>query len=711
MRRCSEAVVKDVSFTYALHRDPITIPAVVLKFLVICVLFKLDNPRKCRAAFENEWIPDAVLEWLGLARLEDLSSKARMGWVPPKLLLDVLGQHAGRLLIELAQPQPAVIIRQVIRNLFLRKARLCDGGVVFHETYWKWFLKQAHKPMPQTVFEEVGERIQWELGQLDLAQVTPKQWHAVPQLSEGDRRILQAAVVDIAPERLEAINAALAAGLFDFIPDLFATSYSAHGRRAYHPMLLWKMLLAMVATGLMEPGAFLTRVNDSVQLRLFLGVMRASQLPSARRVKGFLTERLAPAIEYVVLWLNLNLVERGGIEVPNEFGTDGMEMASQARCKSDATAAHLAPVLSWMLSEIRRFLEAHGRTDLTDHEREMFIASLRDLQWKQMGNIGKSRHAILSAVRAALEGQVVTPRIGRVQFEIHARDGPIPDEFGAFMTQLVQGFEGHLNVFGPSFDGATLYDPEGSARTKRGKTVHGFGLQFLNDLTYGFVWAFAVFPAGQAFKPFISEFVVDFQKTFTLGPMNLTSDREFTIAQAIHQWHAQQIDHYGPRADVDVKKTGVFTQKDFEVHETYAVCPNGKKLHRKPHVFVRGSNVQWRYQALGSDCKDCPLRPQCTKGRRAKMLCINVYRDDLEQHAERMKQDPARTSDLLGRHRALAEGTVNNLKTHLQARDAQWKGLAMARLQLGLAIVMINTLKWRKVRTCQLQPMQLKAAG
>ena len=42
---------------------------------------------------------------------------------------------------------------------FLRKARLSDGGVVFHDTYWKWFLKQAHKPMPQTVFEEVDQRI------------------------------------------------------------------------------------------------------------------------------------------------------------------------------------------------------------------------------------------------------------------------------------------------------------------------------------------------------------------------------------------------------------------------------------------------------------------------------------------------------------------------------------------------------------------------
>ncbi len=90
------------------------------------------------------------------------------------------------------------------------------------------------------------------------------------------------------------------------------------------------------------------------------------------------------------------------------------------------------------------------------------------------------------------------------------------------------------------------------------------------------------------------------------------------------------------------------------------------------------------------------------------MVCINVYQEDLVQQAQRMKENPERTRDLMGRHRALAEGTVNNLKTHLRSRDAQWKGLAMARVQLGLAIVMLNTLKWHKVRTGQLTPVTIK---
>jgi hypothetical protein len=93
------------------------------------------------------------------------------------------------------------------------------------------------------------------------------------------------------------------------------------------------------------------------------------------------------------------------------------------------------------------------------------------------------------------------------------------------------------------------------------------------------------------------------------------------------------------------------------------------------------------------------------------MLCVNVYREDLEIHAARMKANPERTRDLLGRHRATSEGIVNNLMNHQGVRRARWKGLALARVQVGLAIVMLNTLKWFKIRSGQLAPMTLSAAA
>ncbi|MHB8898176.1 MAG: hypothetical protein ACYC6Y_05475 [Thermoguttaceae bacterium] len=76
-----------------------------------------------------------------------------------------------------------------------------------------------------------------------------------------------------------------------------------------------------------------------------------------------------------------------------------------------------------------------------------------------------------------------------------------------------------------------------------------------------------------------------------------------------------------------------------------------------------------------------------------------------------MKVDPERTRDLMGRHRAMSEGIVNNLMNHQTARHAKRKGLAMARVQVGLAIVMINTLKWHKIIHDRLEPMTLKPAA
>jgi hypothetical protein len=88
-----------------------------------------------------------------------------------------------------------------------------------------------------------------------------------------------------------------------------------------------------------------------------------------------------------------------------------------------------------------------------------------------------------------------------------------------------------------------------------------------------------------------------------------------------------------------------------------------------------------------------------------------VYREDLQIHAARMKTDPERTRDLLGRHRAMSEGMVNNLMNHQGVRHAHWKGLALARLQVGLAIVMLNVLKWYKIKHGRLEPMTLKPAA
>jgi len=711
VRRLDAIHLPDLTVKYTLQQSSVVLPGLLIRFVALAVLFRLNSAKKWHVALHQKALPEAVRRWLDVEGLAALAERATVDWMPPKTLSDVLTWQVADCLTQCAVPQPVAVIRQTIRSLLLRDAQISEQGVVLDRRFWRRFAKKGARTASVRLVEECRQRIDFVLGQVDLSETAEGHWLDLPQLTEVQQATLEAARVAEPCERLQALQEAFDAGHFDFIVPLLACSYSRFGRRAHHPLLMWKVWLTMLAMECWHAGRFLAAVDDSLQLRLFLQVISHEGLPSERRIKGFATERMAPVIEYLVLWHQFLLIREEGIEIGSDFGTDGADMHAQARMKSDAASMHLAPLWGWLIAECRRFCQATGRDGLSQADRDVLLRAFEDLNWTALGNFGRNRHPLLRAIGDILEGGSVTPLPGRADLNGLPRDGPLPADVAAFAQGLAAEFFQRIQIFGEKFDASVFYDLECSARSKRGKTVHGYGVQFLADLSFGFIWAFAVFPVGQGFRPQVADWVVRMKQTFGLGLIRLTSDSEFTIAKAIHQWHGEEILHYGPRANVDRKKKDIFNEDDFEIHELVAVCPNGKRLNRKPNISVRGSSEQWRYQAKATDCRDCPLRAQCTEGKGQKMLCINVYREDLTVHADRMKADPQETRDLMGRHRAMSEGIVNNLMNHQGVRYAQWKGLAMARVQVGLGIVMLNVLKWHKVKHGQLTPMTLKEAA
>ncbi len=711
IERLQPIATRDLTINYTLEKSAVVLPGLLVRLLTLAVLFRLNSPKKWRLALKAKLLPEPMRRWLGIEELSDLVERATVDWIPPRVFADTLAWQVTECMTQSGMPQPVAVIRQAIRDLLLRDAKSCRGGIVLDRRFWRRLVARSTRTCSADLAQECRQRIEFVLGQVDLSEAIQRHWLEVPELSEEDRARLEAARVAEPCERLQALQEAFDHGHFEFVTNLLACSYSRCGRRAHHPLLLWKIWMAMLAFESPKPGSFLGKIDDSLQLRLFLEVMNHRQLPSERRIKGFATERMAPVIDYLVLWHQFLLLGDDRIEIGTEFGTDSADMHSQARMKTDAAAKLITPLLGWLIDECRRFCRNTGRSEFSPADQAILIEAFEELDWKVLGNFGRNRHLLLGAIRDTLKGRLVTPLPCRVRLDNSPRDGPPSEDLATFAQQLAAEFLERMQVFGEKFNSSTFYDPEGSAHTKRGKTVHGYGVQLLADLRFGLIWSFAVFPAGDGFRPRIADWVIETKETFAWGPIRLTSDREYTIAKAIHQWHAEQIFHYGPRSDVDRKKKGIFVEEDFEVHELHATCPNGVRLKRKPNIFVRGSSEQWRYQAKKSDCRDCPLRARCTTGKGARMLCVNVYREDLAIHAARMKADPERTRGLMGRHRAMSEGLVNVLMNHHGVRHARWKGLALARLQVGLAVIMQNTLKWHKIRQGQLQPMTLKPAA
>jgi hypothetical protein len=382
LQRLEQVNVADLTVNYRLEKSCVVLPAVLVRFLAVAVLFRLNLSKKWRLALERDLLPESVRQWLGIQDLTDLVEQATVDWIPPRLFIDTLSWQVTECLTQCAMPRPIAIIRQTLRDLLLHDAKPSRGGLVLGGRFWRRFVARSQRPCSAEVAEECRQRVEYVLGQVDLAKAIERRWLDLPELSEEDRAKLEAARVAQPCQRLQALQEALEEGHFDFVTRLLAHSYSCCGRRAHHPLLLWKIWMAMLAVESGKPGAFLNTVDDSLQLRLFLEVMSHEQLPSERRIKGFATERLAPVIEYLVLWHQFPLLEDDRIEIVPEFGTDSADMHAQARMKMDAAAKFITPLLGWLIDECRRFCERTGRSGLSQADQETLIAAFEELDWK-----------------------------------------------------------------------------------------------------------------------------------------------------------------------------------------------------------------------------------------------------------------------------------------------------------------------------------------
>lgn len=474
MERLERVSVPDLTVSYTLEKSATVLPGLLTRFIAVAVLFRLNSAKKWRLALEQELLPEPMQRWLGIGELAELIEKATVDWIPPQVFIDTLSWQVIECLTRCGVPQPIAVVRQTIRWLLLRGSKVSQNGIVLDRRFWRTFAARSIRPCSAEVAEECRQRIEFVLGQVDLSEEVERRWLDVPELSGPDRVRLEAVRVAQSCERLQALQEAFDEGHFDFVTNLLACSYSRCGRRAHHPLLLWKIWLAMLAVESPKPGTFLGDVDDSIQLRLFLQVIRHEQLPSERRIKGFASERMAPVIEYLVLWHQFLLLQDERIEIGTEFGTDSADMHAQARMKMDAAARFIAPLLGWLIEECRRFCERTGLTDLSPADQRVLMEAFEQLNWRGLGNLGRNRHLLLGAIRDTLSGQLVTPLPSRVDLNSSPRDGPLPADIVTFAKDLAAEFLERMKVFGEKFNTSTFYDPEGSAHTKRGKTVHGY---------------------------------------------------------------------------------------------------------------------------------------------------------------------------------------------------------------------------------------------
>jgi hypothetical protein len=132
--------------------------------------------------------------------------------------------------------------------------------------------------------------------------------------------------------------------------------------------------------------------------------------------------------------------------------------------------------------------------------------------------------------------------------------------------------------------------------------------------------------------------------------------------------------------------SGRFTRDHFFIDVDEVTCPAGEATKDVRATMDSKGRRTFMFVFADSQCADCPLRDQCTTGKRGRTITIGAHHDRIE--AARLANDQPQTKTLL-RKRAKVERKIDHLQD-LGMRKARYRGRRNTRLQALLAATVAN---------------------
>lgn len=139
-----------------------------------------------------------------------------------------------------------------------------------------------------------------------------------------------------------------------------------------------------------------------------------------------------------------------------------------------------------------------------------------------------------------------------------------------------------------------------------------------------------------------------------------------------------------PNRSINSQSDGTLFQKErfeFDAQRDGYTCPAGQFLTRK-QVMRKDRTVIY----AAKDCRDCPLKGQCTEGKR-RHVSRHVHEAALDAARARLEANP----DKMRQRRSLVEHPFGTLKTHILGNGRLlMRGACGARAEMALAVMAYN---------------------
>jgi hypothetical protein len=248
-------------------------------------------------------------------------------------------------------------------------------------------------------------------------------------------------------------------------------------------------------------------------------------------------------------------------------------------------------------------------------------------------------------------------------------------------------------------------DPFSAWTAKANKRVQfGYGLNYLVDVENAVIVDVEATPARTYDEIDATRIMIDrAQARFALKPKHLIADTAYGIGRFLG-WLVKEkrITPHIPVWDKSQRDDGTFSRDDFafDKKRNLYVCPAGKALTTTGRVNKEDGV---RYVASITDCRACPLKPQCCPNMKGRQITRDIDEDARDVARRKMTTKAfLKSRDL----RKRVEMRFGHLKTHHRFERMRLRGLTGAHDEFLLAATVQNlkTMALRLLRPPNLGP-------
>jgi transposase len=231
----------------------------------------------------------------------------------------------------------------------------------------------------------------------------------------------------------------------------------------------------------------------------------------------------------------------------------------------------------------------------------------------------------------------------------------------------------------------SLSDPDSRSLDKGSQRTVGYNAQIAVDAANHLIVAQEVTQEPNDTQ-LLAPMAVAAKEALGVEQLKAVADRGYYSHEQMRLCAEQRVETYVPMISQIPAGEGDYPVERFEYDAKRDLfrCPQGRELTRHSDTLKQSGRYRVYYAGIAA-CRDCPVRPQCTKSKYRK---LTVHKDNeiIEAVKVRLRQQP----QIAARRRGLVEHPFGTLKFWQGYHHFLTKGLEMVRAEFTLSCLAYN---------------------